>query len=625
MLRKGDDATVPMPRIAQRRGIRLKFALLVGAVIMVLMVVDAVWNVQIQRGQVANEAREKAEVLADEMHAVWRFIDINQDAVNRAEDGTFRNKQLVCVVAAKSVSTLFTSDTDYTIRFTSPTPRQVSNAPDAFEAEAFAAFGNDSALESYYRIETDAEGGRVFRYAEPLLVTETCLECHGEPVGELDQYGYPKEGMRVGEVAGAISITEPMDIYDEGVFHSVLQQLFMVLLVLVLAGCAIFVGMDRIILKPLDKLRRAAKQIGTGDFDYDLAVKPSGSPDEISDLIADFDLMARQLKDLYETLEEKVRAQTEKLVILNDTLLDQKGMLKRAIDRLNDEILSKNDFFAIVSHELRTPLTSILAYARMLLDGDALDERTRHGLEEIETNGTVLLNLVNNILTISKTEAHKNDLILEPVDFVDLAGFVRNALEPVAKNRNIQLAIAVDADVPVSMADWEKLRRIIENLVDNAIKYTHPGGHVELTVRYDPTGGCFGCDGADECDGETPVYTTIPARDGADGARGRSVVDPQIMRAAVHGSVVIQVSDNGIGIDPEDLEGIFERYRQTSKQSSNRRYKGTGLGLAVVKELTELHGGCVGVSSVRRQGSTFMVCIPCIPVDMEDFDEDTAG
>ena len=86
----------------------MKLVLLIGTVITALMVVDVAWNVQIQRKQSAVEAHEKAEVLAEEMHAVWRFIDVNQDNVNRNDDGTFRNMQLVCVVAAKSVSALFT-------------------------------------------------------------------------------------------------------------------------------------------------------------------------------------------------------------------------------------------------------------------------------------------------------------------------------------------------------------------------------------------------------------------------------------------------------------------------------------------------------------------------------------
>ena len=230
-----------------------------------------------------------------------------------------------------------------------------------------------------------------------------------------------------------------------------------------------------------------------------------------------------------------------------------------------------------MSHELRTPLTSILAFARILRGTDSLDDKTRSAVEEIEANATLLLNMVNNILTISKAEAHKNELVVEPVDFVDLVGFIKKSLEPVAKNKGIALTAKTAPDVPLSMADWEKLRRIVENLVDNAIKYTHVGGTVDVLVTFD-------------------------------GA-----------------AVVLAVADDGIGIEAADQEGIFERYQQAG-QSPNRRYRGTGLGLAVVKELTELHGGTVSVVSARKHGSTFTVRIPYVPVDTEEYDEeDPAG
>lgn len=103
-----------------KRGIRFKFAVFIGAFIVALMAVDALWNVQLQQQQAENEAREKAEVLADEMHAMWDFIDINQNTINRTEDGAFRTKALVCVVTAKSVSTLFTMNTDYKISTRAP-------------------------------------------------------------------------------------------------------------------------------------------------------------------------------------------------------------------------------------------------------------------------------------------------------------------------------------------------------------------------------------------------------------------------------------------------------------------------------------------------------------------------
>lgn len=582
-----------------RYGIRFKIAVSIGVIMVALMAVDILWNLSLQNAQAENEAREKAEALASEMRAAWDFVDMNQDVINRAEDGTFRTKHLVCVVAAKSISMLFTTETDYSIRFTNDTPRQAANAPDEFEQEALAAFNADPERKAFWRVVDAGDGTRVFRYTEPLYVTESCLECHGDPVGELDQYGYPKEGMQVGQVGGAMSITEPMDIYAAGIQDSMMQQAIMVLFMMVAAFIGLYFVTSRLVLRPIDELRSAAGAVGKGDFNYTLTVPDPGERprDELAELTGEFDRMARDLEALYADLEGQVRSKTDDLMVLNDMLNYQKRELKVALDRLGDEVAYKNEFFAIVSHELRTPLTSILAYARILNADDSLAPKTREAVGEIESNATLLLNMVNNILVISKHAAKKDELLPEPVDFVDLAQFVRKALVPIAEGKDVRLSCSVAPDVPLSMADWEKLRRILENLVNNAIKYTHRGGFVRLTIGFES--------------GEE-------ANHGHGNHPGTHVPDDE--DAAPAGWIVMRVADDGMGIAPEELDQIFELYKQAG-QSANRRYRGTGLGLAVVRDLTELHGGTVAVESRVKEGSTFTVRIPYAPVIEEEDEE----
>lgn len=582
-----------------RYGIRFKIAVSIGVIMVALMAVDILWNLSLQNAQAENEAREKAEVLAAEMRAAWDFVDMNQEVINRAEDGTFRTKHLVCVVAAKSISMLFTTETDYSIRFTNDTPRQAANAPDAFEQEALAAFNADPDRKAFWRVVDAGDGTRVFRYTEPLYVTESCLECHGDPVGELDQYGFPKEGMQVGQVGGAMSITEPMGIYAAGIQDSMMQQAIMVLFMMVAAFIGLYFVTSRLVLQPIDELRSAAGAVGKGDFNYTLTVPDPGERprDELAELTGEFDRMARDLEALYADLEGQVRSKTDDLMVLNDMLNYQKRELKVALDRLGDEVAYKNEFFAIVSHELRTPLTSILAYARILNADDSLAPKTREAVGEIESNATLLLNMVNNILVISKHAAKKDELLTEPVDFVDLAQFVRKALAPIAEGKDVRLTCSVAPNVPLSMADWEKLRRILENLVNNAIKYTHRGGFVRLTIGFES--------------GEE-------ANHGHGNHPGTHVPDDE--DAAPAGWIVMRVADDGMGIAPEELDQIFELYKQAG-QSANRRYRGTGLGLAVVRDLTELHGGTVAVESRVKEGSTFTVRIPYAPVIEEEDEE----
>ena len=593
-----EEGTPFRPGRPFRYGIRFKIAVSIGVIMIALMAVDILWNLSLQNAQAENEAREKAEVLAAEMRAAWDFVDMNQEVINRAEDGAFRTKHLVCVVAAKSISMLFTSETDYSIRFTNDTPRQAANAPDAFEQEALAAFNADPDRKAFWRVVDAGDGTRVFRYTEPLYVTESCLECHGDPVGELDQYGYPKEGMQVGQVGGAMSITEPMGIYAAGIQDSMMQQAIMVLFMMVAAFIGLYFVTSQLVLQPIDELRSAAGAVGKGDFNYTLTVPDPGERprDELAELTGEFDRMARDLEALYADLEGQVRSKTDDLMVLNDMLNYQKRELKVALDRLGDEVAYKNEFFAIVSHELRTPLTSILAYARILNADDSLAPKTREAVGEIESNATLLLNMVNNILVISKHAAKKDELLPEPVDFVDLAQFVRKALAPIAEGKDVRLTCTVAPNVPLSMADWEKLRRILENLVNNAIKYTHRGGFVRLTIGFE--------DGETDSHSESEKADTN-APDGEDAAAGW---------------IVMRVADDGMGIAPEELDQIFELYKQAG-QSANRRYRGTGLGLAVVRDLTELHGGTVTVESRVKEGSTFTVRIPYVPVIEEEDEE----
>ena len=173
---------------------------------------------------------------------------------------------------------------------------------------------------------------------------------------------------------------------------------------------------------------------------------------------------------------------------------------------------------------------------------------------------------------------------------------IQAQLNAIAADKDVRLTCTVAPNVPLSMADWEKLRRILENLVNNAIKYTHRGGFVRLTIGFE--------DGETDSHSESEKADTN-APDGEDAAAGW---------------IVMRVADDGMGIAPEELDQIFELYKQAG-QSANRRYRGTGLGLAVVRDLTELHGGTVTVESRVKEGSSFTVRIPYVPVIEEEDEE----
>lgn len=539
--------------------LRLKFAVLFIVVTATVLAGSAAWSAMSQQEQAEKEMLEKAQILTQEMDAVWAFFETNQHQFKEDENG---NYELYCVIAAKSVSKFFTSETDYSIHYTNSTTRRLSDAPDEFETKGMDTFLENPELVEYYAIEDMGEGSQVFRYMQPLYMTASCLECHGDPVGELDSFGYEKEGKKEGDIAGAISIVMPIDIYMKGIRDNTFTNILFFGAMLLIGFAAIYYGVSKLVTNPICELEGAAKQIESGNLDIN--VDHIGNKDEIHDLAERISLMAKQLKLSYENLENQVRVRTDELAHANEILRDQRVELENANEILKESNEFKSDFLAIMSHELRAPLTSILAFAEIWEKSNkSTDEKERAAVHEIRENGQLLLHMVDNILETAKAEAGKIELIVEPVDMVDLLGSLEKSMAFLAEKREISLKTQVDSDVPIIIADWEKLRRILENLTSNAIKYTKRGGEVRIEVSTD-----------NEKDG-----------------------------------IVINVIDNGIGITEENLPYVFEKYTQIDK-SSQKRYSGSGLGLAVVKELIELHNGTVSVQSSYKSGSTFSVFIP---------------
>ena len=373
------------------------------------------------------------------------------------------------------MSKFFTSETNYVIHYTNVTTRRASDAPDAFEAEALQAFLADPTLEEYYGIaDYEKKGTQVFRYMQPLYMGESCLECHGEPAGELDSFGYAKEGKHVGDIAGAVSIVMPIDLYLEDIEGNIASNVFFYSCILVVGFAVILFGVSRLVTKPLGKLEDATGRIEKGDFDID--VEGIGDRDEIQRLARRFESMAAQLKRSYEDLEGQVRERTGELARANAELERRREQLERANAVLQETNEFKSDFLATMSHELRTPLTSILAFTEIWENMDVeRDERERAAVHEVRESGQLLLYMVDNILEMARSEAGKTALSIEPVDMMDLINAVEKPTGFLAQKRSIRLTACVDADVPIIMADWEKLRRIVENLVSNAIKYTRRG------------------------------------------------------------------------------------------------------------------------------------------------------
>ena len=222
----------------------------------------------------------------------------------------------------------------------------------------------------------------------------------------------------------------------------------------------------------------------------------------------------------------------------------------------------RKEFVANVSHELRTPLTFIKGFVETLRDGAVNDPlKGPEYLATIEKHVAQLMNLVNDLLEISRLESRSSVPRRQSVKLPELLNKVVELMQPAAQKKAQRLSVSLAAELPVIAGDPDYLERAVANLLDNAIKYTPRSGEVSICAK-------------------------------TEGPR-----------------VVIEVTDNGIGIPAEDMPRIFERFYRVDK-SRSREMGGTGLGLAIVKHIAQAHGGTVEVSSEVGKGSTFRLLLP---------------
>ena len=247
----------------------------------------------------------------------------------------------------------------------------------------------------------------------------------------------------------------------------------------------------------------------------------------------------------------------------------------------------KSEFLANMSHELRTPLNAIIGFSEVLVDGlvGEMTDQQRGFLTDIFSSGKHLLSLINDILDLSKIEAGKMTLDLEPVQVSSLFANSLSIIREKAAARNIHLTMDAPEELGTIRSDARKVKQIVYNLLSNAVKFTSERGEVKLEA--------------------TRVLRAEVGRL-SDASMGRSfpLVDNEFTDF-----LKITVTDSGMGISPDGLELLFKPFSQVDSGLA-RKFEGTGLGLAMVKLLADLHGGSVAVESEVGKGSRFTVWLP---------------
>ena len=262
--------------------------------------------------------------------------------------------------------------------------------------------------------------------------------------------------------------------------------------------------------------------------------------------------------------------ETEDGLLIASTIRDATER-RRYEQALQDANRAKSAFLANMSHELRTPLNGIIGFSELLIDEKVgpLNERQREYLGDVLNCGRHLLQLINDVLDLSKVEAGRMELHAETFDLHETIAEVCSVLTPGASKRNIKIQPEVSAELAQVSLDRHKFMQILYNLLSNAVKFNGDGGTVRVSAR------CHG-----------------------------------------HGTLLLQVTDSGLGISREDLPKLFVEFQQLDS-GATRRHGGTGLGLALTKKIVEFLGGSIEVSSARQQGSTFTVYLPLLAADQQ--------
>lgn len=226
---------------------------------------------------------------------------------------------------------------------------------------------------------------------------------------------------------------------------------------------------------------------------------------------------------------------------------------------------AKNEFLATMSHELRTPLNAIMGLSQLLQQEivGSLNEKQNEYVSCIYSSGEHLLALINDILDLSKIEAAKEELSLSPLPVSDLCNYAIWTVRDRASEKGLQLTCKIDVEEDICVGDERRIKQMLLNLLTNAIKFT-PAGQVSLVVKKVPQG------------------------------------------------ITFTVSDTGIGIDSNQFQFLFEPFKQLDSRL-NRKYEGSGLGLALTRKLARLHGGDVTVISTLGEGSQFTLFLPILP------------
>lgn len=504
---------------------RLMFGGAIVGVLIIALLIPYIWMTQLTKNAFLNAGRSRSDYLLK----------------NHFQPDMPSENALPSLTTAGKLRDPNDCDINW-IDFSSPEKRQKLGALNRSQRRLIKDLLNQQQLDD---VVFNEQGGIEYSdYARIFRADESCLNCHN-PQG-------PARPFDRQQVIGVAVINRPASELNlaETTLGNKIWTIFAGLIALAGAIIAFYWITQRVILRPIRQLRGLVNNVAEGNLDIRSSIN---TRDEYEKLAGAFNHMLDNLQDSHQKLRGLNKQLDTKIVELSE----------RNIELFKANKV-KGEFLANMSHEFRTPLNSILGFAEILREksGKDKDEKKRRYAENIITAGKSLLNMINDLLDLAKTEAGKMKMHIEKGNIAQLCNELVAGFSVMTKNKKLKVKLSIDDDIPELNTDVGKIRQVLYNFMSNAVNFTDRGGRIEIKAL---------------------------------------MADEKTIRIAV--------TDTGCGIASAEQERIFEKFSQADG-SITRQSAGTGLGLALSKELATLLAGTIGLESEVSKGSTFWLNIP---------------